>query len=216
MRLLSFPTLVAAALIALAPAHAVAQESTEERLREALRSATIQQRALEDERTRLQAQNAEYERLIQALQAEVAARPDPAAVAAMEVDFNSRLETKTEAISQLGGHLDQLRGNLGQLSENLENWKAAYEEAANIARTTEAARAQLEAQNVVLTERATSCEVKNAELFNVGNEILDRYSGVSLADTLAIREPFVGFKRVELQNLVQDYQDKLLDQRVTP
>lgn len=216
MKLLPALMLVVATLTALLPASAVAQDNTEERLREALRSSTIQQRALEDERTRLLAQNAEYERLIEALQAEVAARPDPAAVAAMEADFNSRLETKTEAISQLGGHVDQLRGNLGQLSENLENWKAAYEEAANIARTTEAARAQLEAQNSVLNERATSCEVKNAELFNVGNEILDRYSGVGLGDTLAIREPFIGFKRVELQNLVQDYQDKLLDQRVTP
>lgn len=213
----SFPAMAGAALVvtALLPAPAVGTDTTDERLREALRSATIQQRALEDEVTRLQAQNAEYEGKIQTLQGQVAARVAPAVVERMEAEFNERLATKNEAIDRLGEHLERFRSSIGQLTENLEKWKAAYQEAAEVARTKEAARVRLVGENATLSERVTVCEAKNVELFKVGSEILDRYANVDLADTMEIREPFLGFKRVELQNLVQDYHDRLLDQQLT-
>ena len=212
----SFPAMAGAALVvtALLPAPAFGTDTTDERLREALRSATIQQRALEDEVVRLRAQNAEHESTIQALQEEIAARIAPAVVERMEVEFNERLATKNEVIDRLSEHLEQFRSSIAQLTENLEKWKAAYQEVAEVARTKEAARVRLVGENATLSERVTVCEAKNVELFKVGSELLDRYANVDLADVMEIREPFLGFKRVELQNLVQDYQDRLLDQKL--
>jgi hypothetical protein len=59
-------------------------------------------------------------------------------------------------------------------------------------------------------------ETKNLALFNLGNDILTRYEKFSLGDALGAKEPFTGISRVKLQELVQDYKDKISDQRVTP
>lgn len=172
---------------------------TETRLRDALRQAITQNRALEDSQAKLQARLAEVEKQNEALQAQPRG-PDKEAVERMEAECNQRLTEQNEALARAG--------------ETLDKWKAAYEEAAGVARAKEAERAQLAARLEGLSQQATACEAKNAELFRVGNEILDRYAAVGVADVLSAKEPFLGFKRVELQNLVQDYQDKILDQKV--
>ena len=59
-------------------------------------------------------------------------------------------------------------------------------------------------------------EAKNLALYNLGNEILTRYEKYGLGEALAAKEPFTGVTRVKLQELVQDYRDKISDQRVTP
>src|SRR5262249_27535298 len=117
-------------------------------------------------------------------------------------EFNRRLAEQNDAIAKLG--------------DTLEKWKAGYNEAVTVARAKEAERLKLAQEAAKLSQRATGCETKNAELFKVGNEILDRYAAVGFGDVVAIREPFLRLKRAELQNLVQDYQDKLLDQKAVP
>jgi hypothetical protein len=57
-------------------------------------------------------------------------------------------------------------------------------------------------------------ERKNIALFNVSNEILDRYQNYALGKSLAAKEPFIGNARVEIENHVQGYQDRILDQRL--
>jgi chromosome segregation ATPase len=204
--------LAAAALVtALACRGAHADSDTETRLRDALRNAISQVRTLEDERAALQAKQAESDKQVQALQAQVdqlskdgggkTAKKDEAAYDEAVAEFNRRLSSQNDTIGKLDGAIDK--------------WKAAYNEALSAARAKEAERAKLATQIGDLTQRATSCEAKNAELFKVGNEILDRYKNVSFGDVLADREPFIGTSRVKLQNIVQDYEDKLLDQKAT-
>ncbi len=48
------------------------------------------------------------------------------------------------------------------------------------------------------------------------NDILTRYEKFGLGDALTAREPFTGITRVKLQSLFEDYQDKLVDQRIKP
>ena len=57
---------------------------------------------------------------------------------------------------------------------------------------------------------------RNTALFTTGNEILDRYRKFSLGEAIAAREPFAGLTRVKLQNQLQEYGDKLLDQTAQP
>ena len=50
---------------------------------------------------------------------------------------------------------------------------------------------------------------RNAELMALGREILARYRSKGLGDVVIGSEPFVQASRVRLENLVQDYEDKL-------
>lgn len=56
---------------------------------------------------------------------------------------------------------------------------------------------------------------RNAELLKLGREILDRYARKDFLDVLGGSEPYVQASRVRLENLVQDYEDKLRAQRFT-
>lgn len=201
--------LLTGACLVLACGPSWAQSSdTEARLREALRASTAQVRALEDERAMLQARMAEADRERESLRQQLAALQQQEKPAKPAVD--------EEALADFQQRLDQQNAALGQMGAALNKWRSAYEEAANVARAKEAERAQLAARVPEMTARLSTCETKNVELYKVGNEILTHYAEMDIGDVMAAREPFLGFKRVELQNLVQDYQDKLLDQKVTP
>ncbi|WP_447725165.1 hypothetical protein [Sphingomonas koreensis] len=56
---------------------------------------------------------------------------------------------------------------------------------------------------------------RNAELLKLGREILDRYGRKDLLDLVGGSEPFVQSSRVRLENLIQDYEDKLRAARFT-
>ena len=65
-------------------------------------------------------------------------------------------------------------------------------------------------------KRILSLQAKNVGLFLVANEILSRYGDFSFGSALKNKEPFVGSTRARLETLVQDYRDKILDQRDVP
>ena len=182
-----------------------ADSDTDNRLREALRNAIMQQRSLEDERAVLQAKQSQIEKENETLRAQLTEAQKGAA---------GQKGASAQEVSELQRRIAAQDETIGQLNTALDKWRSGYNEALTVAKTKEAERAKLATDVDGLTQRATGCETKNAELFSIGNEILGRLEKVSLGDVLGAREPFIGFKRVELQNLVQDEQDKLLDQKV--
>jgi len=103
---------------------------------------------------------------------------------------------------------------LARLTEQLAQARAEGEKSSQAARLAEAQVAQLTAENIAQERRLADREEKNLRLFVLGNEILSRYEEFSLGNALRAKEPFVGTTRTKLENLVQDYQDRLLDQRV--
>ncbi len=175
-------------------------QSETDRLREALRSATAQTRALEDQRTAIQAQVAEVTRARDTFKAEVAtakaqARKAEADYRSAVREFNDRLEERNQA---------------------LEKWKDAYTEAATVARAKDAERAKFETESKIYKASTRACTLKNQELVKVGRELLVRYEGVTFGDQVVANEPLVGIRRVQIQNLLQDYGDKVLNQKVDP
>jgi predicted RNase H-like nuclease (RuvC/YqgF family) len=186
-------------LIAMSGSGARADADTD-RLREALRSATAQARALEDQRTALQAKVAEFDREKAAMIAQITA----AKAQVREIE-----KTNREAVAEFNERLEDR-------NQTLEKWKSAYEEAATVARAKDAERARFEGQAASFKASTKSCMAKNALLTKVGRELLHRYEGVSFGDMVVINEPLVGARRVEVQNLLQDYDDRLLEQKVTP
>jgi chromosome segregation ATPase len=170
-----------------------------DRLREALRNATAQARALEDQQTASRAQLAAAEKDKAALKAQV----DAAKAETRRIEKEER-----DAI-------DQFNQRLAERDETLEKWKTAYEEAATVARTKDAERAKFEGEATAYKASTKSCLAKNTQLMAVGRELLHRYEAVNFGEMLVAREPMIGEQRIRIQNLLQDYNDKLLDQKAT-
>lgn len=61
-----------------------------------------------------------------------------------------------------------------------------------------------------------SCEKKNARFFELNGELLGKYRDKGVGDALLEAEPFTGVKRVELDNLIEEYRDKLEAQKMEP
>ena len=212
-RVAAFPhfSLLAITLVLLALTqltHAADQPaSAETRLREMLRTTILQLRAAETERAALQAAQAESAAKEKALTEQVEALTKQSAA---DKDASDR------AITDLKAKVADQDTQITQLKDALEKWKEGYAKAADIANVKEAERAKLASQVILLDRKVADRETKNAELFRIGSEILRRYERFGLGDVLAAREPFVGIARVKLENQVQDYQDKLLDQKIKP
>ena len=102
-----------------------------------------------------------------------------------------------------------------EYAEALEKWKAGYQKSVEVARAKEGERATLAAEIIVNNRIISDREAKNIALFNTSIEILDRYENYALGKALGAREPFVGTTRVKVENLVQGYKDKILDNRIS-
>jgi hypothetical protein len=188
----------------IAPVHAQDQAANAAAM---LRATMLQLRASENEKATLQAAQAESAAKEKSLTEQVQALTKQSA---------ADKDASDKAIADLKAKVADQEQEIAQLKDTLEKWKEGYAKAADIANAKEAERAKLAGQVIVLDRKVTDRESKNAELFRTGNEILMRYERFGLGDVLLSREPFVGITRVKLENQVQDYQDKLLNQRIKP
>jgi chromosome segregation ATPase len=189
-----------AALFAIVvPAQSHAQSEVD-RLREALRNATVQLRSLEDQRAVMQAKQAETERERDRLRRQNEA-------------LRAQVKDAEQAYRQA---VKEFNERLTERDDTLEKWKSAYSEAATVARAKDAERAKFESESAALKASNKSCEAKNAQLFKAGSELLTRYETMNPMEALMVHEPLFGIKRVEHQNVVQDFRDKILDQKVKP
>ncbi|MGI9087061.1 MAG: phage major capsid protein [Chthoniobacterales bacterium] len=173
-----------------------ADANVETKLREQLRATLLQLRSLQNEKATLQAQSTENEEKVKALTAQVTSLTKQAADA-----------EKTGA--------DQAT-EIAKYKEALDKWKVAYQQASDVATAKETERAKLSEKSILLDRRVADLQTRNDALFRLGNEILRRYERFSLGDALAAKEPFTGLTRVKLENLVQNYDDKLAEQKARP
>jgi chromosome segregation ATPase len=182
------------------------------KLREQLRSTLLQLRTAQTENANLQAAQVTAEAKAKELETKLAAAEGRATQIAKELNDEKAKAQRAEA--SLNNKLAEREKRLVQFSEALDKWKAGYQNAAEVARTKEDERAKLAEEIVVLKRTVADRESKNLALFNTANEILDRFEKYALGKALAAREPFIGSTRVKIENLVQGYQDKILDQRI--
>jgi len=169
------------------------------RLKETLRTLTLRLRSAETERNTLLSDKAQLEQEKKALSGKVDA-------------LNKQVAADKEKLDQL----DAKQKELDDTKESLGKWKAAYEQIQTAAQKSEAERAKLASESIILKRKVEDRERKNLELFKTANEILTRYEKFGLGEALSAKEPFTGIARVKLENQVQDYQDKIADERVKP
>ncbi len=206
-----FPVLLALGSLLLVPAGALRADDSADaaaaHMREALRNTMLQLRDAQNQLAALQATQAESDQKNKALAEQVDllkkhASDDKAAADKTIAGLEAKVAAQTTEIDRLNASVDK--------------WKSACDQAVAVARAEQAQRTKSGEENIVLQRRVDYLEARNVALFTLGNEILGRYEDFSLGQALAAREPFVGLTRTRLENLVQDYQDKLLDQRAQP
>ncbi|HEY4115478.1 MAG TPA: hypothetical protein VGM17_15585 [Rhizomicrobium sp.] len=170
-------------------------QSIEDRLRDQLRSTTEQLHQLQDSQTSLQAAKtaAEQERdslkkQVAALQAEVAHAKGSATSEREKTALQAEVGKDKEALAQAGDAVKQ-------------------------------AQADHERLQAIVTNQATllnACQAKNTDLFKVSNDILDKFAQMDFSDAIGAKEPFIQDTRVELENMVQDYGDRIYDGKFDP
>jgi chromosome segregation ATPase len=171
------------------------------RAQQAMRNMTTRLRAAETERDSLQAAKAQSDQEKKMLTERLDGLTKQATADSKEL---AALKTK----------LAEREVENAQMQDSLQKLQLSQTQAVQIAQKTESERTRLAGQVIELQRKVADRETKNLALFKLANEILKRYERFGLGDALAAKEPFTGIARVKLETLVQDYQDKLADQRV--
>ena len=77
----------------------------------------------------------------------------------------------------------------------------------------DAQQKQLRATLVQVRKEDDVCEMKNANLFTYGEELLRDYRGKTAFDAILQAEPLTGLNSVEIENLLKEYRGKLSAER---
>ena len=205
------PALLVLTLLALLSwgnrAAAGATNPDDDRLRAALRDATLQLRTAQSDLATARAAQAAAEEQNKQL----AAKCDE-----LKKQVDSDHTTTQQTIADLNSQLKARTAENQKLTTDLKNATTEWGRAARAAKTAEADRERLTAEVADQRKRILSLQAKNVGLFLVANEILSRYGDFSFSSALKNKEPFVGSTRARLETLVQDYRDKIVDQRDRP
>jgi chromosome segregation ATPase len=182
------------------------QDSPETRLRDALKNTMLQLRTVTADRDNLQAQLTDLQSQKDDLTKQLADLIKKSA---------DQQISDTKTINVLKSQASDQADSIAELQKSLDEWKASQRKATQIANDTETKRAKLADLSIHLQRAVDDQKRKNDEMFKLGMELLDRYEKFGLGEALTAKEPFIGITRTKFETLVQDYEDKLADQRIT-
>jgi hypothetical protein len=177
------------------------------KMREMLRNTMLQLRAAETEKINLETAQAELQKENDGLKKKSAA---------LTKQLAEDKDASDKAIASLKEQLATRGNELADLSVAHSKLQAAFREKTAVAESTEKERSRLATELMLSQRTAVDHETKNRALFKLGKEILSRYEKFGLGDAITAREPFVGITRTKFENYIQDYGDKLAEQKVTP
>jgi hypothetical protein len=186
---------LAASILGLFAASPASAQSLEDRLRDQLRSTLNQLHELQDQQAALQAQKAAAEQERDALKAQLATAQTQVA----HVGESAAVKAQAQA-----------------LASEVEKYKEAASQASGTAQQVQTDRDKLQTALGDTQKQLGSCEGKNAKLLKLGNDILDAYQQFDVGDAIAANEPLISLKRVELENMAQDFDDRLHQDKFDP
>ena len=195
---------VAAVMSAGLLGQAAGQESPEDRMRDALRQAVTEMRAAQDQAAQAQAdlQKAQAEKadLQKQLDAVKAAPPVPTAKPEAVAALEQRLQAAQAQMSSAQAANAKLQGSV---QSSLAQAQAKDNESRQILAAQKASSHALEL-----------CKSTNTRLIDVSEQVLHLYESQSFRSILLKSyEPIIGAAKVKLENMVQDYDDKIQDQK---
>lgn len=149
------------------------------------------------------------------------ARKDAKAAQGKLGKLNKSLSEEKARGEQLAKELEAVKQDLAASQTRLTDTETRLTETAkNLNQTqqtlarTESDKRQLEGVKTRQEREIASCEGKNLKLYQTGRELMTRFEQKTCGEILAQKEPFTGLKRVEVENLLEEYRDKLDDQKL--
>jgi hypothetical protein len=182
---------------------AFAQDTPEARLRDMLRRTTADLRAAQDGQASLQAlldQEKQKNATLRQQLDELSAHPRETVKPALSNEEIARMEASART-----------------LEAGLKQWQDAYQKAAELARGKDAESRAASARAAEAERQGAACSAANTKIAAVANDILHLYKSQSFRSLLlSSYEPLLGLKKVELENTIQDYEDKIAGGRYYP
>ncbi len=141
-----------------------------------------------------------------------AAQKEKAVLAGQVEDLKKQLGeigSKSAALEKKsGGQRKQLAEMTEQYQEadkNLQQMMQLYVDASS---SLQQLQMEKEQEQKRLSGEIQVCEKKNAELYRISMEMMDKYQSKGMLSVLLQAEPFTQLERVKIQNLLQEYGDK--------
>ena len=129
-----------------------------------------------------------------------------AATASVEDRLSSELAAQKNSNNAVSNTLEQTHAKLLEVIEKYNGLNQANNELSathvNLQNTQKQTETELQ-----------SCETKNIKMFESAKELLNSYENKGLMDTLLKSEPILQFKSVEMESIIQEYEDKLIKQK---
>ena len=109
----------------------------------------------------------------------------------------------------------QTQALLDSSQKSLSDLTLLYQTAQHDLKVNEQERTKLTSNLTQKGKVLEVCETKNTKLYSFGLELVRLYDKPSTYQAILRTEPFTQLKRVELENILQDYHDKIDEQRVS-
>lgn len=129
------------------------------------------------------------------------------------------LKAELENANQKLNLVERDRNNFAQQAQSLstelgsEKKETSELKAQNTALKANFETVYIAAQNAKRMQE--TCEVKNKQLYQYSKTLVNNYKNASFWHALKENEPFLGFGGVETQNLLQEYKDKIDQEKIT-
>ncbi len=202
MTVLSMMLVLAAAL---APATHADEEATA-RVREMLRRTQEALHQAQADNAELTRAKADAEQKLQATTKDLEAARG---VSKAEVALRGELQTTKAAQEDLAHQLRDANTALAAANrKQIETLKQLAAREAELAQVKQG----LEQSRIA----NASCEAKNLKLYSYAQEVLQAYKKKGVWAALAQKDPVLGLKDVDVENVVQEYQVKFASQKVKP
>jgi septal ring factor EnvC (AmiA/AmiB activator) len=195
----------------MAPIIVRADDSPEDRLRAALRQSVTEMRAAQDQASQAQAQLAQAQSDLTSTKAQLDAAN------AKLAELGGKQAAKPEELKALQTQLAAAQQQNAALTQGLSKFQSAVQQAQGLAREKDIDSQRAKAGLAANTKALETCKATNAHLIDVSEQVLHLYQDRSFIWVLRKSyEPLIGAAKVDLQNIVQDYDDKIRDQTYVP
>lgn len=126
----------------------------------------------------------------------------------------TRAASLDKKVASLEARATSLDSKNAQLSERLTKAEADRGALDKQQQQTFYTLQQREKEVADFHKRYEQCAEHNASLYSIADDLVRQYEGKGLVKTLLAKEPFTQIKKVEIERLVQDYRDKIDQQKL--
>lgn len=202
MRWVTIASLIACSVVSAA---AAADDGKSSREREMLRRAQEALRQSQTESSVLAQGKSEAEQKLKAADAQLDSVRNSAK--SEQAALRAKLQAAADSQAGLTSQLESARQQLAALSAKQTETARMLNERESLLKRVQS---DLDASRVA----GSSCEAKNARLYDYSQELARRYESKGLWTAMRQKEPVTGIGGVGMENLLQEYREKAASQRV--